>query len=194
MNQEQLQIIAPRAPFGLFLHLNNAMQEFYINTAQRQAMFLANIAHESGEFHYLEELADGSAYENRVDLGNNLPEAKAWAPDGKAGPWFKGHGYMETTGYFNHQKYSVLLFRDERVLLKNPKQLCEPETACRSAAAFFREEGCNIAADDQNFLMCCQIINMSPRRRGTNDLPNGWVERLAYYNRALPILKANFDG
>lgn len=168
--------------------LTEAMLEFDINTVSRKAMFLANLAHESGEFRYMEELADGSAYEDRVDLGNNLPEAKAWPPDGLAGPWFKGHGPIQITGYLNHKKYSALLFGDENVLLSDPKRLCTPVDGCRSAAVFFLKEGCNAAADADDFLLCCQIINMHPRHRGTHAIPNGWEDRKSYFIKARAVL------
>ncbi len=190
LTAEVLHRIMPRARApALFADpLAAAMAEFETNTPARQAMFLANLAHESGEFRYMEELASGDAYENNADLQNNLPEAKAWAPDGRAGPWFKGHGPMQITGYKNHKKYSLILFGDETTLLKYPLLLREPLHGCRSAAAFVREEGCLAAADMNNFLLYCQIINMPPALHGSKRLPNGWVDRFAYYERAKTVL------
>lgn len=179
-----LKRIMPRAPTDFVAPLNEAMQEFGSDTPSRVAMFLANLAHESGEFRYMEELASGDAYENNVDLQNNLPEAKAWAPGGRAGPWFKGHGPMQITGYKNHKKYSLILFGNETVLLENPRLLCEPVHGCRAAAAFVREEGCLAAADAGDFLLYCQIINMPPALRGSKRLPNGWADRFKYYELA----------
>ena len=179
-----LHKIMPRAPALFAEPLAEAMQEFDTNTPARQAMFLANLAHESGEFRYMQELASGDSYENNTDLQNHLPEAKAWAPDGRAGPWFKGHGPMQITGYKNHKKYSLILFGVETALLKNPRLLCEPVHGCRAAAAFVREEGCLQAADAENFLLYCQIINLPPAWRGSKRLPNGWVERYHYYEQA----------
>src|SRR4051812_29150609 len=42
-----------------------AMSEAQINTPFRQAAFLAQLAHESVELHYMEEIASGAAYEGR---------------------------------------------------------------------------------------------------------------------------------
>ncbi len=53
--------------------LNKAMAEADINTPKRQAAFLAQLAHESAEFRFFEELASGAAYEGREDLGNTQP-------------------------------------------------------------------------------------------------------------------------
>ncbi len=70
---DQLKKIIPYAGprAGVFLvPLNDAMPKFEINTPARQAAFLAQVAHESGSLRYVREIADGSAYEGRADLGN----------------------------------------------------------------------------------------------------------------------------
>ena len=41
-----------------------------INTCPRASAFLAQIGHESGELKYWTELASGTAYEGRKNLGN----------------------------------------------------------------------------------------------------------------------------
>lgn len=63
----------------------------------RMAMWLAQIAHESGGLRYMEELADGSQYEGRLDLGNTEPG------DGKR---FKGRGPIQVTGRYNYTAFS----------------------------------------------------------------------------------------
>lgn len=189
MTPALLHQLMPRAPSTFADPLGAAMAEFGASTPLRQAFALANLAHESGEFRYMEEIADGSAYEDRADLGNNRPEAKAFAPDGKAGPWFKGHGPVQVTGYLNHLKYGTLLYpNDPTIFLRNPRQLCTPVDGCRAAMAFFREERCFEAADADNFLLFCQIVNMPPRCHGTSAIPNGWEHRKQYMQNMRSIL------
>lgn len=57
--------------------LQQAMEEFGINTALREAAFLAQVAHESAEFRFMEEIWGPTkaqkGYEGRKDLGNTQP-------------------------------------------------------------------------------------------------------------------------
>ena len=55
-------------------HIEAAMDEFEINTPERQAAFLAQVGHESGGLHWLTEIWGPTIaqtnYENRRSLGN----------------------------------------------------------------------------------------------------------------------------
>ena len=51
-------------------NINAALIEGQINTCLRKSAFLAQLAHESLQLVYMEELASGAAYEGRKDLGN----------------------------------------------------------------------------------------------------------------------------
>lgn len=126
--------------------LNDAMAEFEINTYPRIAMFLAQLAHESGEFRYMEELANGSAYDHRADLGNTDENAIRIASlhGSTPGRWWKGHGPIQITGYTNHMVCGNVLGLD---LLNNPLLLTQPKDGCRSAAWFWKSRELNEMAD-----------------------------------------------
>lgn len=137
---EQLIAICPHTPrtrLDLFVEpLNAAIAEFEIDSIGRCAMFLAHVAHETMDFRRLEEIASGAAYDNNKHLGNTDPEAIAIARshDSTPGPWWKGHGGLQVTGYKNHKLCGEALELD---LLNEPLLLCEPIGAMRSAGWFW---------------------------------------------------------
>jgi len=148
-------------------HLNKAMQEAGINTKQRQAMFMAQLAHESGEFRYMEEIASGAAYEGRKDLGNTQPGD---------GVRFKGRGPIQLTGRSNYRAAGKALGID---LENNPKRAADPDVGFRTAAWFWNSRGLNQYADAGNFREVTRRINGGY---------NGLASREAYYQRALAAL------
>jgi putative chitinase len=95
--------------------LNAAMSQGQINTPLRIAAFLAQIAHESVELRFFEEIASGAAYENRVSLGNTQPG------DGKR---YKGRGPIQLTGRANYRRAGEALGID---LEGNPALAATPE-------------------------------------------------------------------
>lgn len=172
MNRADLLKIMPYAVkrVDTFIQpLNAAMQEFQINTPARQAAFLAQIGHESGQLRYVRELASGEAYERRKDLGNT---------EQGDGVRFKGRGLIQITGRSNYLLCSVALFDDDR-LVQFPELLEDPMNACRSAAWFWKSHGLNELADEGNFLRITKVIN-----GGTN----GYADRSALYVTAKEVL------
>lgn len=116
-------------------HINNAMAKFGIDTAIRQAHFLAQIGHESGRLFYIIELASGKAYEGRKDLGNT---------EVGDGVKYKGRGLIQITGRANYQALSDSLGVD---FVKVPQFLEIPENAALSAAWFWHKNNLNELAD-----------------------------------------------
>ena len=154
--------------------LNTTLKEFEIITPKRISAFIAQVAHESGGFQYFEELASGVAYEGRLDLGNTEPG------DGRR---FKGRGLIQITGRDNYRQCGNHLKVD---LLKHPELLAsETELACRSAGWYWSSRKLNQFADVSDLLTISVRINGRNRKTG---LPNGWDDRLAYFENASRVL------
>lgn len=147
--------------------INSAMFEFQINTPVRQAAFLAQIGHESGQLKYVRELASGEAYEGRKDLGN-LQKGD--------GVKYKGRGLIQITGRLNYAKCSLALDID---CVNKPELLEGPINACRSAAWFWKTNGLNELADVGDFLKITRRINGGV---------NGLADRQALYKKAKEVL------
>lgn len=148
-------------------------KKYCINTPSRLAAFFAQIEVESGSLHYVEEIADGSAYEYRKDLGNLDPRALACAHScgTTTGRFYKGRGHIQLTGFYNYQKFGDVLGID---LEKNPELLSQPQYAVASACLYFNSHGCNELADVGLFGAITKKINGGY---------NGSKERLAAYSR-----------
>jgi len=127
--------------------LTVAMAEFDIDTARRQAAFLAQICHESGSLRYVRELASGDAYEGRADLGNTRPG------DGQK---FRGRGLLQITGRSNYMQCGAVLCMD---LIGSPELLETPINACRSAGWFWRSRELNRYADADRYGSLTRAIN-----------------------------------
>ncbi|WP_062367895.1 C39 family peptidase [Gordonia sp. QH-12] len=98
-----------------------AMQAAQITTPLRAAHWCAQIGHESGGLVYMEEIADGSAYEGRADLGNVYPG------DGMR---FKGSGPIQLTGRANFSRFSEWCFAKRYTT--NPREFVDhPERVRR---------------------------------------------------------------
>lgn len=171
LKQEDVRKIMPQLSDqklqAYFPLLTKAMNEFEINNACRAAAFLAQLAHESGQFRYMEEIADGSAYEGRKDLGNTEPG------DGKR---FKGRGPIQLTGRINYRLFGKELGLD---LENDPLQAAKPEVGFRVAGCFWRRKGLNPLAD------ACDFKTITKRINGGF---NGLQDREKYYNRAMEVL------
>lgn len=151
ISSTQLRTAMPFASadrIALFVQpLNDAMDEFTISTSARQAAFLAQVCHESGSLHYVQEIADGSAYEGRADLGNTQPG------DGRR---FKGRGLIQVTGRGNYAACGAALGLD---LIASPEVLEQAGPAARSAGWFWMSKNLNGIADAGKFGTLCKLVN-----------------------------------
>lgn len=144
--------------------LSAAMQEFEITTSRRQAAFIAQVAHESGELRYVREIASGAAYEGRADLGNTQ------LGDGIR---FPGRGLLQATGRGMYEKLKAALGID---CVMNPGLLEAPAGACRSAGYIWAiDKKLNDLADSDEFFEITHRINGGY---------TGGDKRLAYYLQA----------
>ena len=166
LTDTQLQQIMPRlatAKLQQFLpHLNRAMQAYGVDTMQRTAAFIAQLAHESGEFRWMEDIWGPTDPQRRYEppgtlaarLGNTQPG------DGKR---FKGRGPIQITGRFNYTKYGALLEID---LVAQPELAAMPETAFATAGLYWKSNGLNELADANDFIKITRRINRGHERPG----------------------------
>jgi putative chitinase len=154
-----------------FPFLVQAMAEFEINRPLREAAFLAQIAHESGEFRYLEEIWGPTPAQRRYEppsrkareLGNEKPG------DGMR---YKGRGPIQITGRGNYRLFGEMLDLD---LVNEPGRAADPPVAFRVAGAFWKTRGLNELADRQEFERITRRINGGL---------TGIEERRTFYERA----------
>jgi putative chitinase len=155
----------------VFLYIIRYAREFEINTPLRWCHYLAQIAHESAELRYSEEIASGKAYEGRIDLGNVIKGD---------GVRFKGRGLIQLTGRTNYTTYKACCGFD---VVKQPELLCKPVGAVRSSMWFWKKKGLNELADNDDFMAITKRIN--------GNKPNGVESRKKYLARAKRVLVHN---
>jgi predicted chitinase len=151
------------------------MARYQIDTHTRQKHFLAQILHESGHLRWREELASGSAYEGRRDLGNTQPG------DGRR---FKGRGLIQLTGRANYTRYNISDVPIEKRLniMEFPSLVATNDDLCSDVAGWFwSKKGLNGLADSPQLSEedTCRAIT-----KRINGGYNGLSERLELTKRA----------
>lgn len=179
--EQQLKQIMPRAGIARIRkylpYLNETLIEFSISSPQRQAHFIAQVAHESAEMRYVKELASGTAYEGRKDLGNTV---KGY------GVKYKGRGFLQLTGYNNYRAYKNYCGFD---VVSRPELLEQPRGASRSAGWIFtRGLGKNLCtyADLDDGTNSEEILKKITKR--INGGYNGLDSRRQYLQKAKKAL------
>lgn len=157
-------------------HLAAACQYYGIDTPERLAAFLAQIGHESGSLRYVREIADGSAYEGRRDLGNLVPGD---------GVRFRGRGLIQLTGRDNYRQMRDLLAHQEPPdFLEFPEALEEPRWAAWSAAAWWHSRHLSELADRGEFDAITRRINGGAN--GATDRRQRWERAKAALSDYVP--------
>ncbi len=159
VTQPQLQAIMPTAGARAATFagpLNTAMQANGIDTDERRAAFLAQIAVESGDLHNTEENLNYSAERLHAVWPRRFPtvaSAQPYAHNPEAlanhvyanrlgngdeasgdGYRYRGRGLMQTTGRTHYR---------EAGFENRPEALADPTTAANSAAQFWSNNGLN---------------------------------------------------
>jgi predicted chitinase len=188
ITDEQLRSIMPRVPLAkrgaYFPFLRAAMTEFEIDRPAREAAFVAQLAHESGELRFMEEIWGPTAAQRRYEppgtlatkLGNTEPG------DGKR---FKGRGPIQITGRANYRRFGDLLDVD---LVADPPRAAVPDVAFRIAGLFWSKKGLNGLAD----LATADSFREITRR--INGGFNGLADRERFYAVARTALGVTIPG
>jgi putative chitinase len=168
---EQLQQIVPeltpQRAQEIVGPLNDTMRKGGMNTPQRQAAFISQVAVESDRFATFEEYADGSQYEGRTDLGNTQPGD---------GTRYKGRGAIQVTGRYNYEKMSEDLGVD---FVNHPELAAEPQYAFETALWYWNTHDGNAVADTGDIVKVTEMVNGGHHALDV---------RTNYYNRGMQVL------
>ncbi|WP_280261942.1 glycoside hydrolase family 19 protein [Nocardia wallacei] len=174
---EQLVAIMPDLPLDRAQEylpaLNTAMAEGQITTPPRQAAFLAQLAHESCQLRYFEELGDDD-YFSQYDPGQ--PNTAAGNTEPGDGPRYHGRGPIQLTGRANYRAAGEALGLD---LEGNPELAAAPDVGFRIAQWYWTSRDINALADMGDFAAVTQAVNGGY---------NGLAAREEYFRRALAVL------
>lgn len=148
--------------------LNNCLNRYQIITPARMRHFLSQTAHESGGLRWMKELANGSSYEGRRDLGNTQ------SGDGAR---YKGAGVIQLTGRANYQAFANFI--------KDPKVM----QGCNYVASTypFSSAGFWWMNNHMNAL-CDSGASVEQVTKRVNGGYNGLADRKAYYQKACNII------
>ncbi|EME70985.1 glycoside hydrolase family 19 [Paramagnetospirillum caucaseum] len=182
--------------------LAEACAEWVIDTPLRQAAFLAQIAHESGQFRALAENLNYSAeallrvFPRHFDAGqaatyarqpqrigsrvyaNRMGNGDEASGDG----WrYRGRGLIQVTGKANYAACGTALGLD---LIAQPDLLEQPAPAARSAVWFWHRNGLNRPADARDIETITRRINGGL---------TGLDDRKAHYAHACAALEVSHE-
>jgi putative chitinase len=176
--------------------LQATFDKYDINNVKRQAAFLGQCAHESGNFKTLQEnlnysaeglmktwpsrfatkeIADQYARQPAKIAGKVYNGRMGNTSEEEAAKYF-GRGLIQLTGKENYERCGLAIGVD---LLSDPNLLLDPRYAALSAGWFWNKHGLNELADQQEHGMITKRIN-----GGTIGLD----DRIAKTTKALSVL------
>jgi putative chitinase len=200
--QDQLQQLIPGNPFvdHWYEALCTILPDYEIDTPQRVAAFLAQCAHESGEFKFLKENLNYRAvtlrkvfpkyfpnddianqYAGKPEMiankvyGNRMGNGDEASGDGYR---YCGRGLIQLTGKQNYSKFAESIDTPVEEL---PEFLATFEGAIQSACWFWETNNLNQYADSSDILTMTKRIN-----GGTI----GLEDRTKHYEHALHVFGA----
>ena len=201
--QDQLAQMIPGNPYvdQWYNALCQLLPEYEINTPQRVAAFVAQCAHESGNFRLLQENLNYRAaslmkvwprHFPTAEIANQYaqkPQAianRAYAnrmgngPEASGDGWaYAGKGLIQLTGKDNYTRFAESI---ETPVEEIPEFLQTFEGAVQSACWFWETNNLNQWADTGDILTMTKRIN-----GGTI----GLEDRIKHYNHALHVLGAH---
>ena len=207
LNESQLRQIMPACtdPANWIQPLNNAMSRFDITAPDRMAVFLAQIAQESGQLTRLSENLNYTAKrlmqvwptrfptldkaqpfeKNPQKLANYVYAKRLGNGDEASGDgWnYRGRGIIQLTGRGNYRATALGVGLP---LEEQPDLLVQPGPATLSAAWFWKSHGLNELADDQNDDNDIEDFKTITKR--INGGLVGLNERLAFWEKAKGVL------
>ena len=208
LTESQLKQLIPGNKYVSYWHnaLEQLLPDYDINTPQRIASFIAQCAHESGNFTALkenlnykwetlrrlfpkyfptDELAkDYASRPNRQEaIANRIYAGRMGNGDESSGDGFRycGRGLIQLTGRSNYQAFADSIEVDGRPLNIDevPEYLATFEGALQSACWYWETSGLNKFADADDILGMTKRINGGVI--GLND-------RIKHYKHALHVL------
>lgn len=174
ITEQQFRRMMPAAGARLDAHwpyINPALEQAAINTPERIAAFLAQLAHESSEYRHMEEIWGPTeaqlGYEGAERLGNVMPG------DGYR---YKGRGPIQITGRANYMVCGQALGLD---LIGHPELLALPQYGTASACWYWNSRKLSLLADRAWFKAITRAINGGY---------NGLSDRRLYWDRNRALL------
>jgi predicted chitinase len=184
-----LHDVMPRSPTNLIEAMVGALVEAKIDTRERIAALLGQVAHESNELQNWEELPNpktgnvpaGVLYEGRTDLGNLNPGD---------GIKYKGRGPLQLTGKARYYAASRALGID---LVANPTLVAEPKIGLRVMGWTWNSSYLNHLSDfDAQHAFDCITYRINGGFNGRAQ--RNWYWRKARAALGLPPLGADSDA